>query len=381
MTPQILIISFWNPTDQNPQQGIFIQEQAAAICSLRENIVFVQVNVLSSNHLKLKKNITEAKFFNNRLITINLYSFFWKFYYVNPWLLAKIVFRVLNKNISGINPSLIHSNVIFPCGIVAYLISRKTDSKMIISEHWSKAEKLLKHPLYKNLALNAYRKNSAVIPVSEFLAERIYESTGHTNIIVIPNIVNTELFSYLPKADFDGKRLNLTCVATWKPPKRLDLILDTVISFAGENICQVYLNIVGNGVQTDDLKKRITPENLHISWYGYQDKLSIASLLQTSHIFLHASEIETFSIVTAEALSTGTPVLASDTGALPELINERNGILAENNPESWRKKIDEIVNKKFNYKAIAMENQNRFSPDTVGRAIIEVYKNTLSNII
>lgn len=380
MEPQVLIISFWNPTDQNPQQGIFIQDQAAAVCSLRENIVFIQVNVLPSIHLKLKKNISEAKFFNNRLITINLYSIFWKFYYVNPWLLAKIVYRALNKTIPGIKPALIHSNVIFPCGIVSYLISKKTCSKMIISEHWSKADKLLKHPLYRNIALKAYSKNSAIISVSEFLSGRIFKSTGHTNIVVIPNIVNTELFTYLPKADFDGKRLTLTCVATWKPPKRLDLIIDAVCSFASENICQVYLNVVGNGVQTNDLKSITTPENLHISWHGYQDKPKIASLLQNSHIFLHASEIETFSIVTAEALSTGTPVLASDTGALPGLIHERNGILTKNNSESWRKKLHDIANKKYNYEAIAMENQNRFSSGTVGRAIIEVYKNTLSDI-
>ena len=48
---QVLIISFWNPTEKQPQQGIFIQEQAAAICKLRENIVFLQVNVLPSGQL------------------------------------------------------------------------------------------------------------------------------------------------------------------------------------------------------------------------------------------------------------------------------------------------------------------------------------------
>ncbi|HAM09061.1 MAG: hypothetical protein A2X05_10860 [Bacteroidetes bacterium GWE2_41_25] len=381
MNPQILIISFWNPTEQNPQQGIFIQDQAAAVCSLRKNIAFVQVNVLPSNHLILKKEVSESPFFGNRRIAIDLYSRFWKFYYVNPWLLARIVFRELNKIIPGIKPALIHSNVIFPCGIVSYLISGKTGSKMIISEHWSKAGRLLKHPLYRSIALKAYLRNSAVIAVSEFLSGKIYGLTGHKNIIVIPNIVNTEIFSFQPKIIFDGKSLNLACVATWKPPKRLDLIIVSVCSFATGTGYDINLNIVGKGFETGMLRSHKTPENLHITWHGYLDKPSIASLLQKSHIFLHASDTETFSIVTAEALSTGTPVLASDTGALPGLIHERNGILAENNPESWIEKIHEIVNKKFDYEAIAMENQSRFSPDSVGRAVIEVYKNVLSDII
>jgi alpha-1,6-mannosyltransferase len=270
--------------------------------------------------------------------------------------------------------------VIFPCGIVSFLIAKKTGSEMIISEHWSKSEKLLKHPLYKSIALKAYSSNAAVIAVSEFLSGKISELTGHANIVVIPNIVNTKIFTYRPKADFDGKNLILTCVATWKLPKRLDLIVDSLSSFARETDMHIFLNVVGNGIQADRLKMRKTPENLHITWHGYLDKPAIASLLRNSHMFLHASETETFSIVAAEALSTGTPVLASERGALPGLIHGQNGMLTENDPESWLKKIHEMLNKRFDYEAIARENQTRFSPETVGRAIVEVYKNVLSDI-
>jgi antirestriction protein len=55
-------------------------------------------------------------------------------------------------------------------------------------------------------------------------------------------------------------------------------------------------------------------------------------------------------------------------------------MLTENDPESWLKKIHEMLNKRFDYEAIARENQTRFSPETVGRAIVEVYKNVLSDI-
>jgi glycosyltransferase involved in cell wall biosynthesis len=121
------------------------------------------------------------------------------------------------------------------------------------------------------------------------------------------------------------------------------------------------------------LKKLKTQENLHIEWFDYLDKTVIASLLHTTHIFMHASTTETFSIVTAEALSTGTPVLASDTGALPELINANNGILVENNPGSWLKGVREIVARQFDCEKIAVQNQNKYSPNEVGRSILSVY--------
>ncbi|HUX94141.1 MAG TPA: glycosyltransferase family 4 protein [Bacteroidales bacterium] len=378
MNRQVLIISFWNPTEKHPQQGIFIQDQAAAVCSLRDDIVFLRINVLPSKNLILKKEILDSQFFRNRQITINLYSLFWKFYFVNPWLMARIIKKILTQKFPEIKPALIHSNVIFPCGIVAWLLAKKTDSKMIISEHWSKAEKLIKHPLYRKTALKAYLKNSTVITVSEFLASIIAGSTGHKNIKVIPNIVNTALFSYKQKTYPDKNSIICTCVATWKPPKRLDLIVDSLVMFVLETGYKVNLNIIGNGIQTESAKAGKVPENLNIVWHGYLTKEAIVPLLHRSHIFLHASEIETFSIVTAEALSTGTPVLASDRGALPELIHKHNGMLAENDVVSWKEKLCEIINNRFDNEVIARENQARFSPENVGRTILEVYNKVLN---
>jgi glycosyltransferase involved in cell wall biosynthesis len=380
MNRQVLIISFWNPVEKSPQQGIFIEDQAAAVCSLGENVIFLQVNVLPSKNIFLKKEVKESAFFRKSKITINLYSVFWKFYYVNPWLLAKIVGRILMQNFPGIKPGLIHSNVIFPCGIVADILAGKYGSEMIISEHWSKAEKLLKHPLYGKAALRTYLKNNTVITVSQFLASGIETATGHKNIKVIPNIVDTTLFSHKPKQDFDGSNLICTCVATWKLPKRLDLIVDSLSSVVKDSGCRVILNVVGNGPQTESVKAVGVPENLKIVWHGYLDKGTIAKLLQASHLFLHASEIETFSIVTAEALSTGTPVLVSDKGALPELVREHNGMLAENNVESWKERFCEIINRRFDNELIAKENQTRFSAEHIGRSILDIYNKVLHDI-
>jgi glycosyltransferase involved in cell wall biosynthesis len=370
---QVLIISFWNPTPDNPQKGLFIQDQAAAVCRLSNNIIFLQVNILSNNRLFLKKTVEESAFFSCKRITINLSSRLWKFLYVNPWWSARIIFRIIKRRGDEINPFIIHSNVIYPCGIAAYLIAKRMGARLIISEHWSKAEKLLKNPFYKRIALKAYRRCYAIICVSEFLSLKITRVTGHQNPVVIPNIINTGLFSYLPKPPSGKASLNFMCVGSWRPPKRLDLIFGALNSYALETSRQILLRVVGKGLQVDMLKNLKTPENLHIEWFDYLEKPEIASLLHTTHIFVHASNIETFSLVTAEALSTGTPVLVSDTGALPELVSENNGILVENNPGSWLRGIREIVARQFDYETIAFQNQNKYSPDNVGNSILSIY--------
>jgi L-malate glycosyltransferase len=373
---QVLIISFWNPTEENPQQGLFIQDQAAAICDLRDNVVFLQVNVLSSKNIILKKEIEEVTWHNNSRIILNLYSRLWKFWYINPWLLTKVIYRIIRKSRVEVKPEIIHSNVIFPCGVVGYLLAKKMGAKTMISEHWSKVDKLLRNHLYKNVALKAYHECFAIICVSEYLSDKIAGVTNHPNVAVIPNIINTQLFTYLPKVLPDYSILTFMCVASWRKPKRLDLIVDALCEYAHETHRQLELKIVGKGPQTEIVKNKEIPNNLHIELMGYLDKKSIAVLLQSTMVFLHASETETFSIVTAEALSTGTPVIASKVGALPELINVQNGILAENSRESWLQAIREIASKKFDYEAIARQNQTKFSPITVGRSIISIYDKT-----
>jgi len=370
---QVLIISFWNPTAKYPQQGIFIQEQAAAICSLRDNVVFFQVNVLPSNKLCITRTIEESTFYDNRQIIVNIYSRLWKLLYVNPWWLEWTIYRII-KNRSYIkDTAIIHSNVIFPCGIVGYFLSKRIGARLVISEHWSKAVKLLHHPLYRRIALKAYRISSAVICVSEFLASQIRKETGHANVIVIPNIIKSDIFNYIPKPSPSDGKLSFTCIGSWRLPKRLDLIVEALCFFSLETSLEIDLVVVGEGKQTDILKTRVTPGNLHIKWLGYLEKKVLATLLQSTRIFLHASEIETFSIVTAEALSTGTPVLASNVGALPELINENNGILVNNTPDAWLNGLRKIVSNKFDNETIAINCQNKYSGAAVGNNIILVY--------
>jgi glycosyltransferase involved in cell wall biosynthesis len=371
---QVLIISFWNPTARNPQQGIFIQEQAEAVCKMRENVIFLQVNVLPSDNLCLKTTIEETVCYKNLRIKLNLSSRLWKFWYVNPWVLSSIIFRLIKRRGNSINPAIIHANVIFPCGVVGYLLARRLGTKLMISEHWSKTGKLLSHPLYKRIAKKAYLSSFAVVCVSDFLAHRISESTGHKNLVIIPNIIDTGVYRYKPKPARDEGRISMMCVATWRLPKRLDLIFGAVCSYASESQENIELTIVGTGPQTDLMKTLKTPVNLKVIWAGYLDKTTIAESLQKAHLFLHASDIETFSIVTAEALSTGTPVLTSNTGALPELVNEQNGLLVENNSESWLNGLREIVKRNFDYEAIALQNKNKYSSENIAARIISLYE-------
>jgi len=99
-----------------------------------------------------------------------------------------------------------------------------------------------------------------------------------------------------------------------------------------------------------------------------------------SEAFIHCSQYETFSVVCAEALCCGTPVIASDVGGIKEYIHNRNGILVkENNCETYYFAINQFMQNHdfYDRKSISNEAVGRFSEDIVGN----LYFQTLSDII
>jgi glycosyltransferase involved in cell wall biosynthesis len=107
---------------------------------------------------------------------------------------------------------------------------------------------------------------------------------------------------------------------------------------------------------------------------GPQPKTRIASELQRSTAFLHPSAYETFSVVCAEALCCGVPVLASAVGALPELITPASGRLVANTADAWSAALQQWLMDPpaWNYAAIARQAAARFSRQAVGLQLLQV---------
>jgi len=381
---KVLFISSWYPTENNPNFGIFVKEHATAIHSTGTEIKVLAL-LTEQSHLffSIKVNI----YFDEsgmETVEIRILTRFKNLIYHFIPLQNRIAWYYYKKIISGsFSPDFVHSNVVFPAGMIGDFISRKLRKPHIITEHWSKIDGILKKPYLSELAKKTYKNASKILPVSQFLKNNmmgLMPILKSDNFQIISNVINSDTFTYKNKNGHKDE-IHFCAIATWAtkkiPDKKPELFFDALAKAQKFTEKKIILTMVGGGDRLDELIQLSKKLKLNTKFTGYQTKANIATILHNSDFYIHASTVETFGVVIVEALMTGTPVICSNVGALPELINEFNGILCENTIEKWVEGIKKALNSDFNSKQISVQTGNRFSLESIGNQINDVYK-TLS---
>ena len=126
-----------------------------------------------------------------------------------------------------------------------------------------------------------------------------------------------------------GERLKIVNVARFKHPKRQDLLIEAVKDL------DVDLYLVGDGPSKKKCESN-APSNVHFlgeidgfdSFYEYD-------------LFALISDSEGLPLSGVEAMSAGLPLILSNVGGCPELI-EGNGFLVDNKSEEIKEAIEKI---------------------------------------
>ena len=133
--------------------------------------------------------------------------------------------------------------------------------------------------------------------------------------------------------------------------------------------------VVGNpGPVPPDLADAGTGARIHFR--GGRSYREVAEELRRCRALVLFSETETFSCVTAEALCCGIPVIAPAVGALPELLDETNGIVSPNSPEGLEAAMLHVLEhpEAFDGPAIARAAAARFGYGPVAEAFDRLYR-------
>src|SRR5207249_7694772 len=122
----------------------------------------------------------------------------------------------------------------------------------------------------------------------------------------------------------------------------------------------------------------------NISFTGLISYQQVAGTLKQCNALVMFSRFENLPCVIIEALCCGLPVVSTNVGGIPELIDESNGILI--NSEDEDALLDAMKSVYLNYNrynrhGISMSAQKNFSYQTVGKQIHEVYCNVINEVV
>jgi len=95
-----------------------------------------------------------------------------------------------------------------------------------------------------------------------------------------------------------------------------------------EAIPQARLALVGDGPHRENLQKHFEGTNTH--FVGYLQGLELASAFASADAFVFPSRTETLGLVLLEAMAAGCPVVAANSGGIPDIVTDGvNGYLFE----------------------------------------------------
>ena len=139
----------------------------------------------------------------------------------------------------------------------------------------------------------------------------------------------------------------IICIAALIPEKGVQIAVKAVKQLTSEG-SDVSLDIVGQGPYMGELRSLVDELKLEkrVGFLGSRD--DIPRLLQEYDISLVPSLWqEAFGYTTIEAMAAGVPVIASNVGGIPEIIEDGiNGLLfTAGNVDGLKNKIRELINK------------------------------------
>jgi glycosyltransferase involved in cell wall biosynthesis len=115
----------------------------------------------------------------------------------------------------------------------------------------------------------------------------------------------------------------------------------------------------------------------HVRLLGAVEAAALPGLYQGARLFAMPSLYEGFGLPALEAMACGTPVLAANTGALPEVVGDAGILLPPTDPAAWATAMARVLTDPVLEAELRWQGRQRaagFSWDRAARQTLEVYR-------
>ncbi|HRV90874.1 MAG TPA: glycosyltransferase, partial [Anaerolineae bacterium] len=148
---------------------------------------------------------------------------------------------------------------------------------------------------------------------------------------------------------------------------------------------QARLVIIGDGEQKDELSKLAGKLGIaeRVEFTGKIPFDEVPLYLKAADLFCFASTTETQGLVTMEALAAELPVVAVEASGTQDVVeHDRQGLLAENNPEALAAAINRVLDDEelyHRFKQATADRAAEFDMKRKAEDLIEVYHQAIDD--
>lgn len=376
---RILVIGNGLPSEDN-LSGIFQFDQAKALSNTGESIIYFGLDfrsILRKRKLGYSNGIKDGVEWHLLAIPLGrIPSVIFDF--IGKHALAYLYKKVF-KNKSERQPDIIHAHFT-EMGVYAASLSKKYDLPYVLTEHSSDIN--LKH--YNQTILRrgriAYSNANKIIAVSNGLARSIKNNFGYDSIVV-PNIIDTEVFSRCTSYSHEG--FHIATTALFSERKRIDRLI-IAISELRSRCPDIYLHIVGDGPIKDKLISIASDYGVsdRVYFHGKLSREETAEVYSEVDCFALVSARETFGVVYVEAIAAGLPVIATICGGPEDFVSDFNGLLVDvDNQNQLEEAILSMYSNVGRYNRIQLKEwaSKHYSPASIAKQLSDIYTSVIRN--
>lgn len=276
----------------------------------------------------------------------------------------------------------VHAHWLIPQGIIQSFFKKP----YVVTGHGGDVTSL-NFGILKKLKARCVRNAGYVTVVSSFLENEVKKISSVDNIKIMPMGCNLDSFSpdYAVKNYFNqGDKKVILFVGRLAEKKGVKYLIEAMKKVDG------ILAIVGQGPLEEELKTQARDFGDKIIFLGAKTHEELSKIYASADIFVAPSvtakdgDKEGFGLVMLEAMASGLPVVAFDSGGISELItHNENGLLCpEKDVEGLSCNINKLLNDESMYELLVQNGKRtaeKYSYKEIGKQYSEIYAKVMEN--
>lgn len=374
--------SYPDPSRDKPYNCIFVKEHIQSVAPYcKSRVLYIPAEEPAEGKIAELNRTVEDGILTDRIYFKKLRPL----WVTNVYIRIVLFFYFLKMIfIERFYPDIVHVHF-HQAGLLAILFCKVFRIKMVVTEHWSAFLGWPELPIPRfRKAARVFEFAKWVFTVSDKIKKGIEERcridlNDKTSITL--NSVDTDIFSLEKSNELsNGKIKKILVVARLAEEKDLPVLFQALHQLQHKR-AGIKCEIIGSG-DPGQYRKQLKALGLtdSVLFLGAMPKPDIAQRMKTSDALVISSFIENSPCVIGEALCSGLPVVSTEVGGIPELLDKTNGILVPpRNPEALAKALEiALWEKSFDKETISQNAQQRFSFSAIGKQLFTVYQKVTS---